>query len=90
MINQLNLDKFADYTDWRLPTLEEAMSLMEPKKNESNLHIASIFDRKQYWIWSADRNSVSLAWDIDYYEGSCHYYFIEKSLFVRAVRNHYP
>lgn len=37
-IQQLNEAKFADFSDWRLPTLEEAMSLMEPKKkNEVSL-----------------------------------------------------
>lgn len=31
-IEVLNRQRFAGYTDWRLPTLEEAISLMEPKK----------------------------------------------------------
>ena len=30
----LNNQKYAGFRDWRLPTLEEAMSLMEPQKNE--------------------------------------------------------
>ena len=30
-INRLNRERFANFDDWRLPTLEEAMSLVEVK-----------------------------------------------------------
>ena len=33
-IKELNRKGFAGFHDWRLPTLEEAMSLMEPKKEK--------------------------------------------------------
>ncbi|MCB9501891.1 MAG: DUF1566 domain-containing protein [Deferribacteres bacterium] len=33
-IDSLNKANFAGYSDWRLPTLEEAMTLMEPEKKE--------------------------------------------------------
>jgi len=33
-IAQLNRANFGGYSDWRLPTLEEAMCLMEPIKSE--------------------------------------------------------
>ncbi|GJQ57902.1 MAG: hypothetical protein SCALA701_07030 [Candidatus Scalindua sp.] len=29
----LNIEKFVGYNNWRLPTLEEAKSLIEPKEN---------------------------------------------------------
>lgn len=52
-IAQLNREKFAGYSDWRLPTLEEAMSLMEPQKKNADLYIDPVFDNTQRWIWTA-------------------------------------
>ncbi|HEX4507835.1 MAG TPA: TIR domain-containing protein, partial [Alphaproteobacteria bacterium] len=39
-IAALNAQKYGGFTDWRLPTLEEAMSLVEPKAT-GELHISS-------------------------------------------------
>ena len=53
-IDDLNRAGFAGHSDWRLPTLEEAMSLVEPEKNDAGLHIDSLFDTKQDQIWTCD------------------------------------
>jgi len=63
-IRDLNDQRFFDYNDWRLPTLEEAMSLMEPqeqKHSEGELYIDPVFDCKQTYIHlcTADRFSVT-------------------------------
>jgi len=87
-INQLNQNKFADFNDWRLPTLEEAMSLMEAKQNENNgLYINSLFDKKQGWIWTADQTSTSAAWSVGFDFGYCrHLDIVINDGYVRAVR----
>ncbi len=58
-IDLLNLEQFAGYSDWRLPTLEEAMSLMKPTKNKEGLYIDTLFDKQQVQIWTSDNYSPS-------------------------------
>ena len=84
-IETLNREKHADYDDWRLPTLEQAMSLMEPKKNEHGLYIDPIFDRKQRWIWTADKVGAWRAWDVYFDAGYCDVNVLGFGYFVRAV-----
>lgn len=86
-IRLLNKDQFAGYSDWRLPTLEEAMSLMEPEPKSGNLYIDPLFDKTQSGIWTGDLHSASLAWVVDFYYGYCGHYGVDANLcFVRAVR----
>ena len=86
-IAELNKKDFAGFHDWRLPTLEEAMSLMEPAKNENGLYIDPIFDRNQSWIWTCDPvQGASSAWVVSFYDGRCYGYQFDFSFFVRAVR----
>jgi len=71
-INQLNRDKFAGFDNWRLPTLEEAMSLMEAKDNDdTGLFINSLFDKNYRWIWTADQASASRFWVVNFLGGVC-------------------
>ena len=88
-INKINAKGYAGYKDWRLPTLEEAMSLMERSK-KNDLYINPVFDRKQYWIWTCDTEGSREArvWVVNFSYGSCgNRPFDENNSFVRAVRS---
>lgn len=96
---QLNKQKYGAYNDWRLPTLEEAMSLIEPERKVEELiflHIDPIFDQTQSHIWTADKRTDWSAWAVHFWPnperhgtlfGNCYSAVIASSHYsVRAVR----
>lgn len=85
-IDKLNEEAFAGYSDWRLPTLEEAMSLMENKTYNYWWFIDPVFDTKQDWIWTADKYSDSSAWMVNFLSGGCYHDAMSSTYSVRTVR----
>lgn len=85
-VNNLNARGFASHNDWRLPTLQEALSLMEARKNESGLYIDPIFDNRQQWIWTADRESASRVWLVNFLYGFSGSFHPDYTIYVRCVR----
>ncbi|ODS31799.1 MAG: hypothetical protein SCARUB_03085 [Candidatus Scalindua rubra] len=83
-IMALNRQSFTGYSDWRLPTLEEAISLMEPTEKVDGLYIDPVFDKEQQWIWTSDQDNASSAWVVIFFDGGC----LDQGVIacVRAVR----
>ena len=69
---KLNENCYAGFTDWRLPTLEETVSLLEPNAKNSNQFIDSAFDKTQSSVWTCDSNisssslSLDRAWSVNF------------------------
>ena len=85
-ISELNKENYAGYSDWRLPTLEEAASLLENSKKR-NLYIDRAFDRRQWCIWTGDTLSTNLTWVV-VFSGRIDWF--EKNVrmnYVRPVRS---
>jgi hypothetical protein len=93
-IRKLNEEAFGGFKDWRLPTLEEAMSLVEAKTASGNLYIDPLFDRKQQEVWTSDIFSDESRWAVNFKTGGCTAYkfyskvarWSPKGAYVRAVR----
>lgn len=87
-ISKLNHEQFAGYNNWRLPTLEEAISLMEPTKKNGGLPIDPVFDPYQARIWTSDFKRDSMSWVVRFDSGYCDYVYNDGNInySVRAVR----
>ena len=91
-IDQLNRKRFGGYDDWRLPTIEELLSLVEPELSSEYLYLDPVFDSRQKWVWSADlwhiqdEEASGSAWNVYFSSGNVHWLFLNSLSYVRAVR----
>ncbi|CAG34797.1 Lcl C-terminal domain-containing protein [Desulfotalea psychrophila] len=68
-IAELNERGLAGFHDWRLPSMEEAMSLMEPGKNGKDLFLPLCFSKQQPFIFVAAQRKPGGYWFVDYKQG---------------------
>ena len=96
-IKQLNRKRFADYSGWRMPTVEELASLLK-KGRIKGIHLAPVFDNKQIRCWTIDECDPSYAqysgaWIVDFKEGtileSWYYKYSDTGgTYVKNIFNH--
>ena len=71
-IDSLNKVNFAGHSDWRLPTLEEAMSLMDKKANGvPPMHIETVFNLQPLVMWTSDKQDPESIWILHFPRGEC-------------------
>ncbi len=88
-IDGLNTQQFAGFNNWRLPTIPELMSLLEPERSSNGLYIDPVFDATQLWCWSADEvaGSPESVWGVGFFIGYVHRDVVGYPSYVRAVRS---
>jgi len=69
-IKDLNENSFAGFSDWRLPTTLEGLTLVEKEKNDAGLHIHRCFSPAQPFIFTADQRQPGGHWFVDFTTGS--------------------
>ena len=86
-VDGLNREGFAGFADWRLPTVEELLSLMEPEKNQDGNYISPLFDQKQWWCWTKDKRAGGGAWLVYFILGYVHWRNPNYLYYVRVCRS---
>jgi hypothetical protein len=82
-IRNLNRSGYAGYQDWRLPTLEEAISLLE-SGTRNDLYIHPVFNGEQWGIWTGDKLDSDGVWSVYFSLGNVRWNI--KNRYVRPVR----
>jgi hypothetical protein len=89
-VRSLNSRGYAGYDDWRLPTLEEAASLLESSEKNGR-YIDPVFSKMQEWIWTGDKledeDGSEAAWRVYFSYGSVNWDGIINRSDVRPVRS---
>ncbi|MDZ7319222.1 MAG: TIR domain-containing protein [candidate division KSB1 bacterium] len=85
----LNQNRLAGFADWRLPTLEEAMSLVNRYPLNQGLFLDNAFDQLQTSIWTADiATGGNRAWVVFFNYATCLANCFDFAHYVRPVRSH--
>jgi len=72
-VDRLNQEKYAGFSDWRIPTPAEALSLMEQTTNDFNQHIHHCFSPQQPFIFVAATRNPGGYWFVDYKQGRAYW-----------------
>ena len=84
-VEALNRSRSGGLDRWRLPTVEELLTLLTDDPQGDDFCIEPVFDRTQKWLWSCDRRSFTAAWYVSVEHGFAGWQDFTASYSVRAV-----
>jgi len=84
---RLNVEGFGGASNWRLPTIDELLTLFRRKSLPGDFCLETPFDSAQLRLWSVDRKSFTAAWFADAAQGYAAFHDMSCAFHSRAVRN---
>jgi serine/threonine protein kinase len=81
----LSRENWAGLNGWRLPTVDELLSILRPPARAGDLCVQSAFDPRQRWLWSADRATYVSAWYVSVDMGFVSWQDFSCPFYARAV-----
>lgn len=84
-IESLNQEGFAGLHTWRLPTVDELVTLLSRRQEMNDYCVDPVFDQSRKWLWSCDRRSALAAWYVSMDMGFVAWQDRSCLYFVRAV-----
>ncbi len=72
-IEQVNKESLAGHSDWRLPTAEEALSLLNREASEKEIHIHRCFSKAQPFVFLVDQRIPGGCWFADFKQGNIYW-----------------
>ena len=68
-VERINKEKFAGFSDWRMPSVEEAMSLLEKAKLANDQYLHQCFSIEQPFVFADSPRTKGGYWFVDYKQG---------------------
>jgi eukaryotic-like serine/threonine-protein kinase len=84
-VRRLNESAHGGVRNWRMPTIDELITLLTPTHQGADLCVEPIFGKTQRWIWSSDRRSFVSAYYVDMALGFVGWQDFSAPYYVRAV-----
>jgi len=85
-VQRLNKNEYGGHTDWRMPTIDELITLFTGRTEPGDFCQESIFDPRKARLWSSDTKAFTAAWYADAELGFVAWQDRTCRFFARAVR----